>query len=203
MTMSEVEQLLDGAFSAYEEGRLAEAEDLCRQVLARQPGDALALHLLGVVAGRTGRTELGIALLREVVGVEPGGVEPELVDALNDLGQLLTEDRQISEAISVLEGAVRLEPDSAGARNNLGQAYLAQGRTGEAIASLERALALAPEVATIHYNLGTALQAHALSAEAAASFHCAIPLAPNFPQAQARLCDVLRDVGEASATPRL
>jgi len=199
MTVIEVEQLLDAAFSAYEEGRLAEAEDLCRQVLARQPGDALALHLLGVVAGRTGRTELGIALLREVVGVEPGGVEPELVDALNDLGQLLTEDRQFSEAISVLEGAVRLNPDSAVARNNLGQAYLAQGRTGEAIASLERALALAPEVATIHYNLGTALQAQARSAEAAASYRCAIALAPNFAEAHARLGNVLRDGGDRAA----
>jgi tetratricopeptide (TPR) repeat protein len=191
----EVDQLLDSAFAAYEAGQFAEAEGLCHQVLARQPRDALALHLLGVVAGRTGRPALGIKLLREVVGLEP-----ESVDALNDLGQLLTEDRQILEAISVLETAVRLNPDSFAARNNLGQAYLAEGRTGEAIACFERALALAPELATAHYNLGTALQTQARNAEAAASYRRAIALAPNFAEAHARLGNVLRDDGDRAAS---
>jgi predicted Zn-dependent protease len=62
-----VDRLLDAAFSAYEAGRHAEAEEPCRQVLASEPGNILALHLLGVVAGRTGRTALGIELLRQVI----------------------------------------------------------------------------------------------------------------------------------------
>ena len=94
--MIDTDQLVDLAFDAYQDGRVGEAEQLCRQVLCRQPEDALVLHLLGVIAERTGRTALGIDLLRKVIELEPGSVE-----VLSDLGQLLTQARSPWEAISL------------------------------------------------------------------------------------------------------
>ena len=195
MAPIETDRLLDSALAAYDGGRLAEAEELCREVLAREPGSTLALHVRGVVAGRTGRTALGIELLREVIELEPQSVE-----ALNDLGEMLTEARQISEAISILETAVHLSPDSFAARNNLGQAYLAGGQTTDAIASFEQAIKLAPELAAVHYNLGTALQSQSRNAEAAASYRRAIALAPDFAEAHARLGNVFHDDGDRAAS---
>jgi tetratricopeptide (TPR) repeat protein len=188
------DQLLDAALAAYEADRLGEAEEFCRQVLDREPRDALALHLLGVIAGRTGRTALGIERLREVVGLDP-----ESAEALTDLGQLLTRAGELAAAIAALKAAVRLDAGSFAAHNNLGQAYLAAGRTTEAIASLERALALAPGLAAAHYNLGTAWQSLSRNAEAAACYHRAIELAPDLAEAHLRLGSMLHDAGDRAA----
>jgi tetratricopeptide (TPR) repeat protein len=192
--MTEVEQLLDSAFTAYEAARLGEAEELCGRVLAHQPPNPLALHLLAVIAGRTGRTALGIELLREVVRLEPRSVE-----ALNDLGQLLTETRQLSDAISTLTQAVRVDPGSFAAHSNLAQAYLVDGRTAEAITCFERALALAPELAVAHYNLGTILQSQSRNEQASECYRRAIDLAPDLAEAHARLASVFHASGDHSA----
>jgi tetratricopeptide (TPR) repeat protein len=190
----EVEQLLDSAFIAYEGGRLGEAEALCRQVLALECRDPLCLHLLGVIAGRSRRTALGIELLREVVELNL-----ESVEALNDLGQLLIEARRAPEAIPVLETAIALDPDSFAAHNNLGQAYLAEGRAAEAITCFERAITLAPELAAAHYNLGSALQSKSRNAEAAACYRRAIALAPDLAEPHARLGSVFYGSGDRAA----
>jgi tetratricopeptide (TPR) repeat protein len=187
----DIEKLFDSALAAYEQGRFDEAEELCRQVLAAEPGDTLALHLLGVVAGRTGRIVLGIDLLREAVGLEP-----ESFEALTDLGQLLTRSGRPSEAISVLEAAARLDPSSVAACNNLGEAYLAAGRATEAITCFERAIALDPAIAPAHYNLGVAWQLQSRNAEAAACYRRAIGFAPDLAEAHARLGNLLSDIGE-------
>ena len=52
-------------------GRLAEAEDLCRRVLAVDPAHAPALHLLGIVAYRAGNLPVAVALVKRAIAAEP------------------------------------------------------------------------------------------------------------------------------------
>src|SRR5271170_2461334 len=55
-------------------GRLAQAESLCRAVLAKTPAQPHALHLLGVIAHHSGRHEDAIALINQALAVH--GPEP-------------------------------------------------------------------------------------------------------------------------------
>src|SRR4029077_1097927 len=48
-------------------GRLAEAENCYRQVLAVRPDHADALHLLGVIARRLGRHDVAISLINQAI----------------------------------------------------------------------------------------------------------------------------------------
>ena len=54
-----IDQAMQIALEHHRAGRLAEAEAIYRQVLARCPDHADALHLLGVLAGQTGHTGCG------------------------------------------------------------------------------------------------------------------------------------------------
>src|SRR5262249_32307706 len=66
---------LAGALRCFQEGRLHEAEGLCRQVLQGEPANADALHLLGVLAHRAGEHGAAVALLRQAVAARPGDGE--------------------------------------------------------------------------------------------------------------------------------
>src|SRR5260370_10706663 len=55
-----VPQTLEMALTHYQAGRLEQAEQLYRQILEVDPNQVDALHLLGVIAGRTGRENLAI-----------------------------------------------------------------------------------------------------------------------------------------------
>ena len=50
------------AAAFHERGKLADAERICRDILQRQPNHFDALHLLGVIAAQTRRTELAAEL---------------------------------------------------------------------------------------------------------------------------------------------
>jgi predicted Zn-dependent protease len=52
VTPSDVDEILDSAVEAYEVGRLDNAEDSCRELVALDPENVLALHLLGIIAGK-------------------------------------------------------------------------------------------------------------------------------------------------------
>jgi len=65
-------QAMQQAATEYTRGEWAEAERLCRRILAA-PGNYLhALNLLGIVAARTRRTEEAADLLGRAVAASPG-----------------------------------------------------------------------------------------------------------------------------------
>ena len=55
MTQETIQRAMQVAIEHHQAGRLAEAEGIYRQVLARFPDHTDALHLLGVLAGQTGQ----------------------------------------------------------------------------------------------------------------------------------------------------
>ncbi|MCA9217871.1 MAG: tetratricopeptide repeat protein, partial [Planctomycetales bacterium] len=62
-------QLLAAATSAMRSGRLAEAQDLCRQALATNPNNADAYNLLGVISGGTGNHKAAADYMRQAAAV--------------------------------------------------------------------------------------------------------------------------------------
>ena len=149
---------LEGAFAEasalFKAGRLAEAEALCRQVLAADPRHAEALLLLGMVARACGHQEDGITIIRHALALNPASAK-----AQNGLGIALHESGALDDAILQYRRALDLAPDYPEAKSNLGAALQERGDFDEAIRCLTEAVALKPDSAEAHTNLATTLLA--------------------------------------------
>src|SRR5208282_4190782 len=71
-------------------------------------------------------------------------LQPDLVQARNNLGDALLRTGRIEEAIAQFQEAVNLLPHSTMVRNNLGDAYLRQGQVNEAMAQFQKTLEFEP-----------------------------------------------------------
>ena len=178
--------LLRRAAAAQQAGRLAEAEQHCRSVLARQPDNADALFLLAGVAAAAGRPSVAIDLLRQVIARNPGRA-----DFHGNLGALLGRLGRLDEAVECFRTAIRLAPSAATGHLALGNALQAKGDLEGAIASFREGLAVQPENAATHVNLGNALRAAGRLDESAASLREAVRLDPDLAEAQHNLGVVL------------
>ena len=59
------------ALQHYQSGRLADAESICRQILAIEPRHADALHMLGFIAYQAGRNEIAVQMILQATSVAP------------------------------------------------------------------------------------------------------------------------------------
>ena len=178
-----------------QQGQLAQAERLYRQVLAADQANAQAAHFLGVCLFRDGRRDEGLAQLRRSVALAPAND----VFWLN-LGMLLVQSNALEEAEAALRRAVAARPDSPAAHNYLGVALQNAGRFPEAIASFERALELNPADDTVHNNFGYALLQHGEIEAAGARFRRAIEIHPDNAMAHNNLGNALRALGNPAGS---
>jgi protein O-GlcNAc transferase len=184
-------QSLQLAIQHFEAGRVAEAEQIGRQFLARQPRSVEALHLLSVISLQAGRLSQAEELTRKAVGLNPAhaAIHSNHGEACRRLGRL-------DEAIASFQRALKLQPDHVDALNNLGVALTSLGRCDEATSALRRALFLRPDFARAHYNLGVALTAQGHPTEAIESFQQAVALQPDFAEALSNLGNLLNEQGQ-------
>ena len=68
------------------------------------------------------------------------------------MGNTLTDQGQLDEAIGSCQQAVRIKPNYSEAYNNLGNALLAQGKLDEAVSSYQQVLRIEPDYAEAHSN---------------------------------------------------
>ena len=179
------------ALELFNAGRLADAEYLCRQILAASPDHPMATHVLGVVVQKLGRNDEGIALLRRSLELSP------TADFYNNLGEILRTVGQLDEAIEALQKSIELRPDESAQQNNLGLAYLDKKELTQAEAHLRRAVQLNDRYADGHSNLAVALLEQSRYEEAEKSLHRALSLDPNNATAHLNMANV------TSATGRL
>jgi len=188
-----IDQLMQTALRKHQDGRLAEAEALYRQVLTQQPDHADALHFLGVAAHQEGRNEPAEALIRRAIALRPGYAE-----AYSNLGAVLTQQGKLDEAVSAYRDAIRCKPGHAQAYANLGAALSVQGKLDEAAAACRQAIALMPGFAEAHSNLGAALKESGRFTEAVAAYEQAIRLKPDHAEAHFNLALTLLLLGDFS-----
>jgi Tfp pilus assembly protein PilF len=188
--MNAFSQTFDLALRHHQAGNLQQAEELYRQILAADSNHVDALHLLGVIAGQSGRPDLAVEYIRQALALRP-----DFALAHNNLGEFLKDLGQLNEAIASYAEALRCQPDLAMAHNNLGNAFRVQGRLDEAVASYREALRLKWDLAEAHDNLGIALGEQGRLDEAVASHEEAVRLKPDFAEAHNNLGIALRDQG--------
>lgn len=214
-----IPEALDRAHAHWNAGQVAEAEVYCQRVLAAFPGQADALHLLGLMAHAYGNLDLAIAQLRQacmaprapaiyfsnlaemyrqkgmlVEGEEAAqravAMDPSLVPGWNNLGILLQEAGKLEQSLACLERVVALTPDAPEAHNNLANTYRRLDRLGQAEQHYRQALALNPHYAEAHSNLAFLLTAQGQYDQAAAEARLAIELNPRLIDAYLNLADV-------------
>jgi tetratricopeptide (TPR) repeat protein len=146
-------QICEAAVLLHGQGRLAEAEQLYRSVLAKDRGDFGALHGLGIMHLQQGKPAEGARLIRKALARNPASVE-----AQGNLGNALGALRRYDEALACFERALALRPGIAETHNNLGTILWKLGRHAEALGHYETAIGVNPNYAEAHNNLGLALK---------------------------------------------
>src|SRR5215472_15614111 len=159
-------------------GRLDEAIAAYRRLIAFEPSNSDALHLLGVALART--SQLGEA--REALAAA-ARLQPDNPYIQLNFGNALTELGHDAEAAAAFERAVTLKADFAPAWHARGRAQLRLEDFEAAERSLAEAARLLPANGGVHSDLGLALERLGRRDEALARFERATVLNPNLAEA--------------------
>ncbi|ANC91499.1 tetratricopeptide repeat protein [Azospirillum humicireducens] len=150
--MVTLSQALLIALDHHQAGRVAEAEDIYRRILAADPEYADAMQLLGVLAAQTGHGEAAVRRLRLAAALRPDSAAgwSNLAGAEQSAGA-------VERAVGLYGRALRLMPELADAHASRSAALRRLGRQDAAIAAAGQALSLAPDHADALANRAAAL----------------------------------------------
>ena len=219
---------LQQAATAFEHGDLETAQRQCRAILASDPRNADAAHLLGLTLKRSGRTDEAESLLRASIELAPSRSEFRI-----NLSNLLAATNRVADAIACLAAALERDPASRPVRlalarleNNAGRPAAAeqtarallqtdardaeawsalaaaqrdQGRLADAEASFRRAVELAPDYAIARHNLGAVLGRLKRAAESLTELLRAEQLGVRGPELELNKARARMDLGELDA----
>lgn len=127
---------LTRAAALLEAGKLSQAEGICRAVLASEPGQPLAAHLLGLIRVRGGDAPDGERHLRRSLELAPGDSQLRV-----SFANFLRHAGRLSEAEGEYRVALRLRPDNRPALHGLALTLDGLGRGLEAEREVRRLLA--------------------------------------------------------------
>lgn len=133
--MADIDKRYEEALQHHRGGRLAEAGEIYRELLALRPEDPDILHSMGLIAAQTGKREEAEKFLEEALARNPD--HPE---AHNNLGNLRQIQGRLDEAVRCHQRAIELRPGNARAHSNLGFAFRKQGKFAEAEQAYRQAL---------------------------------------------------------------
>lgn len=221
---AKLRRTLSAALAHHKAGRFAKAEASYRAILAADPQNADARHLLGVIAYQCGKLAPALQLIETALPALA-----DLPDAHLNYGNILRDLGRLSEAAASYRRAIALDPANGMAHNNLARALIDQGDLEEALANarraaermpgfapahvncagallglrrfehaetaIRRALAIDPTLFRLHLDLGYALQAQKRLDEAIATFRRIIAQHPHLPEAHSNLGAALNEKG--------
>ena len=165
MQFTDPQAALNHAMELHRTGKLAEAENLYRQLQQHFPQATDLVHLIGLIEVDTGRKDEGFANLRRVIALQPNVPHYHA-----NLGARLLEQREAVEALACLDRAIELQPDTASHHYNRGNALLQLQRWSEALATYRLSLSLQSDNQACELQLGLALHSAGLTLEAIAHY---------------------------------
>jgi len=188
--MATLPEAMAAAMAHHRAGRLPQAEQICRQILAVEPQYPEALNLLGVLALQARQHEPAIDLLGRAVALRP-----QVAKFHNDLAAAYLGAGRLDEALAGCRRSLEIDAAFPEAHFNLAVVLRAKGRLDEAIESCRKALAIRPDYVDAHNNLGTLLQARGRLDEALACYQRALEIAPGYVRAFGNLASALVELG--------
>ncbi|MDQ2104592.1 O-linked N-acetylglucosamine transferase, SPINDLY family protein [Azospirillum isscasi] len=211
------------ALTLHTDGRTTEAEAAYRQILDREPRNADAWHLLGVLRSEQGDHDSGIAFIRTALSIQEAPeyhlnlgssllalermeeamgafmaalrLSPDKADIHFQMGNLFRARRLPNESVAAYRKAIALRPGFAEALNNLGSLLMEVGDAEAAVAAFAEAIQSDPANAGSHCNLGYALDTLNRLGEAAAAYSVALTFQPDFALAWSNLGNTLKGLG--------
>src|SRR5882672_5262455 len=120
--------LLQQATEHHRAGRLAQAEQAYRQILAAQPDNSQVVQLFGALLSQSRRIDELIVILQNAVRANPN-----LGDQHNDLALALEDAGRLDESLPHYQRAIELCPTVAEYHSNFGAALQVLGRSDQAI----------------------------------------------------------------------
>src|SRR5215467_15910688 len=99
--MATTSELLAQAIAHHQAGRLQEAEQLYRQVVAVEPNNVDALHHLGIIAHEQGRNELAKEYILHALALKA-----DFAEAVHNLGIALDALGDRAEAVAAYRRAI-------------------------------------------------------------------------------------------------
>ena len=187
-----VDQRVEAAFARHKRGDIAFAEGVYREVLAKHPTNARALHYMGLVAQQRGKPKDAIRLLERSIKIDPK--DPR---AYNHLGLVHVSLNDKRAATETFEHGLEVDPNHVILINSLANVTMTRDLL-RAIALYRRALELSPKSAFIAYNLAQALSEDHAFDEALQFYKHTIDLDPRHSQARHNLGVLLEQRGHFS-----
>lgn len=145
------ETLLQG-WRLHQAGKIAQGEQLYRQVLQQHPQDANAWCYLGIACHDQDRLDEAVAAYRRAILLQP-----RFPVAYNNLGNTYRLLRRMTESIACFDEALRQQPGYVNAHKNKGTALVWEGRLSAALECYAQALQYAPDDPETHKNRGVIL----------------------------------------------
>lgn len=177
----EIAKLLATAVDLHRQGRLEQAENLYRTILAVDPRHADALHFLGVAAHQRGDHANAAAIIGQAIELNRK-VPPYHFNR----GVALQALHDYAGAAQSYRRAVQLKPDYGSAWENLGVALQDAGDYDSARAAYGKALGIDPRAIIANQNLGTLLLNLGQLPEAQERFRAVLAVAPAHAEAHAK-----------------
>jgi predicted O-linked N-acetylglucosamine transferase (SPINDLY family) len=131
--------ILDQAIAFHQNGKLADAERLYLQLMAAEPREATARHLLGVVRAQQGRNREALELIGAALAIAP-----EAPEILSNYANVLKTEGRFAEALIHYDRALAIRPDYVAARVKRALVLRDLGRLDDALAAADQALAQNP-----------------------------------------------------------
>ncbi len=177
-----MQDLLAAAIRMHQSGQLGQASQIYQRLLAMDPQNPEALHMLGVLNHQRGDHRRAVELIGRAVAIVPNAYNyhANMGEAYRALGEF---DR----AIGCCKASLGIWPRFPEAHCNLGSALQGLNRHDEAVAAFQKALEHRPGFVVAHNNLGISLRELERHHEALEHFERAVALEPNYGPARTNL----------------
>ncbi len=204
-----VSQMMQLAAAHVQAGKTAEAEEVCRKILAMAPKYPGAYHTLGIIAAQEERYDDAVGFFKKAIkekediavfhyhlalALQKQGkfsaaekeyartlaLQPDYVEAYSNLGIMLIVEERWRDARVPLERLLEIQPNNAHACSDLGVVLKKLDLRDEATMLFMKAIILKPDYALAHFNLANSLLEDRLYDDAVTQYEKAVALNPDF-----------------------
>jgi tetratricopeptide (TPR) repeat protein len=166
------------AMEHHRAGEFGKAENICREVLRREPKNVNATRLMGTIAKDFGKPRLAARMFRNAAKLAP-----DFFGAHMDLARALIEIDELDECEEVLRAAIDLQPDLPHPYSLLGNMYSKRGQFDEAVDAYKVALEKQPNHGPSLAAMGHALKTIGHQEESIDTYRDCITRFPEFGEA--------------------
>lgn len=181
------------ARSQMKQGDRASAHENLEQLLAIEPDNAAAHHLLGVLLKGRGETNAALPHLERAVALRSS-----VPDFRVDLGNAYIALKQYAKALECFQIALLLDPEYAAAAANIAKVLYDLGHYKKAEEGYRESLRMDPELAAVQVNLAATLVSLGRYEDARLAAERALEAAPDSVTAHIVLGRALLELGDAT-----